>query len=91
MSTQELIKSILDSICFQCAKRMMHFQLFTATSNSNTTKYYWIQEYIAEKRKNEFNSTDFKGCGVCFGLLEKYSHESYLKEVFYIKIFKRKI
>lgn len=81
MDSQQLIKDIIDSMCLSCAKRLLHFQLFTIATSSHTSSYYWIQEYLYEKKKAEQNSTDFKGCGLCFGLLEKYSHESYLREV----------
>ena len=78
--SDKLIRNVIDSICYQCCKRMFHFQLFTCTSNS--TKYDWIAELLNEKKQNEA-SNDYVpvGCGVCFGLLEKFSQEPFLKDV----------
>lgn len=79
--SEQIIKDTIDSMCLTCCKRLLHFQLFTITSGCSKTNHYWIQEYLSEKKKreNEFYS-DF-GCGVCFGLLERFSKDSYLREV----------
>ena len=76
---EELIKDVIDSICLPCAKRILHFQLFTTTASSLASNYHWIQLYLNEKRKKEENVEPI-GCGICFGLLEKYSQEAFLNQ-----------
>lgn len=80
--SEQLIKDTIDSMCLNCCKRLLHFQLFTITSACNKTNHYWIQEYLNEKKKREKESMTPLGCGICFGLLESYSQESFLKEVY---------
>ena len=80
MSSEQLIRNVIDSMCFNCAKRLLHFQLFTVTTASQSSNYFWIIEMLAEKRKNEKNDAP-SGCGICFGLLEKFSSTEYLTEV----------
>lgn len=80
--SEQIVKNIIDSLCWNCTKRILHFQLFTLTASCQTTNYSWIQKYVEQKKISEQSSQDFKGCGVCFGLLEKYSDQSYLTEVF---------
>ena len=75
----QLIKDVIDSICYPCARRMIHFQYFVLTSNSQNSNY-WITEYLKEKRIKETGAPPM-GCGVCFGLLEKYSQTEYLTDV----------
>jgi hypothetical protein len=75
---KKIIKDIIDSICLTCVKRIFHFQYFTL---QNTSKYYWITEILNEKKLKEVSSE--LGCGICFGLLEKYSQHSHLNEVDY--------
>ncbi|CAF0902277.1 unnamed protein product [Brachionus calyciflorus] len=79
--TELLLKNIIDSLCWTCTKRIFHFQLFTVTASCENKSYFWIQKYLEEKKLKEHNSKDFQGCGICFGLLEKYSDESFLKEL----------
>lgn len=79
--SEQLVKDIIDSMCINCAKRLLHFQLFTITAGCNKTKHYWIQEYLNEKKKRENEASTALGCGICFGLLENFSQQSYLKEV----------
>jgi hypothetical protein len=79
--SDKLIRNVIDSICFQCAKRMLHFQLFTKTSADS--KYDWIVELLSEKRQNEMVNENYEylGCSVCFGMLEQFSREAFLKRV----------
>lgn len=79
--SEKLIKDTIDSMCFTCCKRLLHFQLFTITAGCEKTNHYWIQEYLVEKKKNE-SILPPSGCGICFGLLEKFSQEPYLREVY---------
>ncbi len=79
-SVKQLIKDVIDSLCYPCARRMIHFQYFVLTSNSQNTSNYWITEYLKEKRIKETETPPI-GCGVCFGLLEKYSQTEYLTDV----------
>lgn len=76
---QQLIRNVIDSLCMQCAKRMLHMQLFTATKSTAESNYNWIVELLSEKKLKEANTQ--LGCGVCFGLLEKFSQQDYLKQV----------
>jgi hypothetical protein len=80
MNHEKLIKDVIDSICFPCAKRILHFQLFTQTASSENSNYHWIQLYLNEKRKMEENA-DPQGCGICFGLLERFSQDKFLRQV----------
>ena len=81
MDYNKLIKDVIDSMCSECTKRLLHFQLFTMTSATASSNYYWIYQYINEKKENELKSNEPPGCGICFGLLGKYSQQSFLKEV----------
>lgn len=81
MSSVQLVKDVIDSLCYNCCKRLFHFQLFTVTTTVQNSNYYWIIEYLNEKKQREVNSGTFTGCGICFGLLEKYSHNEYLTQV----------
>jgi hypothetical protein len=85
MTSEKIIRDVIDSMCLPCAKRMLHFQLFTMTSSTQSSKYYWIVEMLNEKKKRETDSEPL-GCGICFGLLEKYSQKPYLTQVILIKI-----
>ena len=80
-SSRELIKNVIDSMCMNCCKRLLHFQLFTITAGCEKTNHYWIQEYLNEKMKREKDDEKGLGCAVCFGLLERFSQDSYLREV----------
>lgn len=77
---EQLIKDIIDSMCLPCARRMLYFPLFSMSSNLSSSRYYWIMEYLNEKKTNE-NDKEPLGCGICFGLLEKYSQTPYLNKV----------
>lgn len=77
---EQLLKDIIDSMCLPCARRLLYFPLFSMSSNSSSTKYYWIMEYLNEKKLAEQNKEPI-GCGICFGLLEKYSQTPYLNKV----------
>ena len=79
-SVKQLVKDVIDSICFPCARRIIHFQYFVMTSSSQNSNTYWITEYLKEKRTLETKGP-LIGCGICFGLLEKYSQSEYLTEV----------
>jgi hypothetical protein len=39
-------------------------------------------KYLEDKKKKESESAPV-GCGICFGLLEKYSQPVYLEQVFH--------
>jgi hypothetical protein len=78
--SEQLIREVIDSMCFPCAKRLLHFQLFTCTSGSEKTNYYWIIELLREKKNREANLPP-QGCGVCFGMLEKFSQTEFLTQV----------
>lgn len=82
--SHQLITDCINSICFNCAKRILHFQLFTFTTQSPNSSYYWLMKLLDEKKKNETNtssSLSSLGCGICFGLLEKFSQTEYLEQV----------
>jgi hypothetical protein len=79
-TSRQLIIDVINSMCFNCAKRLLHFQLFTFTSQSSSSSYYWIMQLLEEKKKSEVDSTSL-GCGICFGLLEKFSQTDYLEQV----------
>ena len=82
--SQQLIKDCIDSMCFNCAKRILHFQIFTFTTQSPSSSYYWLMKYLDEKKKQETTKASTiaaLGCGVCFGLLEKFSQTEYLEQV----------
>ena len=81
---QQLITDCINSICFNCAKRILHFQLFTFTTQSSSASYYWLMKLLEEKKKLETtlsSSSASLGCGICFGLLEKFSQNEYLEQV----------
>lgn len=78
--TEALIKDVVDSLCFTCCKRILHFQLFTITAGCENSRFFWIQQYLNEKKKKDADAPP-AGCGVCFGLLEKYSQDTYLRQV----------
>ena len=79
--SQQLIKDCVDSMCFNCAKRILHFQIFTFTTQSPSSSYYWLMKYLDEKKKQETTTSGALGCGICFGLLEKFSQTEYLEQV----------
>ena len=82
---KQLIIDCIDSMCVTCAKRLFHIELFTATKTTVESNYNWIVELLNEKKKNEMSSS--LGCGICFGMLEKYSQTEYLNQVIiYINI-----
>lgn len=82
MSSVQLVKNVIDSLCYNCCKRLFHFQLFTVTTTVQSANYYWIIEYLNEKKQREQNPGNaFSGCGICFGLLEKFSHNEYLTQL----------
>ena len=78
--SEQLVKDVIDSICLPCAKRILHFQLFTMTSVTKSSNYYWIVEMLNAKKLAETNSEPL-GCSICFGLLERYSQTPYLTQV----------
>jgi hypothetical protein len=75
---KELILNIIDSLCMTCVKRLFNFTVFALPE---TSANYWFVEAISNKRKLESNSSQSMGCGVCFGILEKYSQKEYLQSV----------
>ena len=83
MTTEQKIRDAIDAMCYNCSKRLLHFQLFTQTSTSSSSSYFWIMKYLEEKKKKELESAPV-GCGICFGLLEKYSQTAYLEQVIQI-------
>jgi hypothetical protein len=76
---RQSITDCIDSLCLTCAKRLLHIELFTANKSTSGSNYYWIVEYLNEKKKKEEHQSI--GCGICFGLLEKYSQPQYLSQV----------
>ena len=89
MTSEQIVRDAIDSMCFNCAKRLLHFQLFTHTSTSSSSSYFWIMKYLEDKKKKESESAPV-GCGICFGLLEKYSQPVYLEQVFHISNLSKK-
>lgn len=80
-TTKQMIKDVINSMCLPCVRRVIHFQYFVMTSETaKNDKTYWITEYLKEKRSRELNAPP-EGCGICFGLLEKYSQTEYLTDV----------
>lgn len=77
---KQLIINVIDSLCLTCAKRLLHIELFTATKSTAESNYNWIVDYLNEKKAKEQN--ELLGCGICFGILEKYSQKAYLQEVY---------
>lgn len=51
--------------------------MFTFKSDSPN---YWITEHLNAKKAKEKGQPP-AGCGICFGLLEKYSQTEFLTEV----------
>lgn len=81
-SVKQLVRDVIYSMCFPCARRIIPFQYFVVTSDSQkSSKSYWVTEYLKEKRVREAVPAVPSGCGICFGLLEKYSQTEYLTEL----------
>lgn len=74
MELDERAKSLIDSMCNYCLKRMLtltqSFQIAYLNKNVNIYK----SDY-----KNE--DDDKSGCGICFSILGRFSSISFLNEV----------
>ena len=75
--SQQLVRDVIDSMCLPCARRIFYFQLFTFAPDSPN---FWITEHLNAKKANEKDKPPI-GCGICFGLLEKYSQTEFLTEL----------
>ena len=72
----EHAKSLIESMCNFCLKRML-----TLTQTCQKT-YLNTNENIY---KSDYKSDSKEGCGICFAILGRFSSVEFLNEVFFLQ------